>query len=448
MLTRRQLMGAGLGLALLGRARAAADLRLRGPVFTPLSPEYDSLCHWFNPELHFHPKVVAFPVDEQDVATALEWAQGHGQPVSVRCGGHSYVGLSGGPGLLIDVSRLKQFEVSPDGVAVGAGWKLGELLVALAERGLMLPLGTCPGVGLSGYLLGGGYGLVSRALGLGCDHVSDATVVTPARGIVQAATEESLLWALKGSGFGQFGVVTSWRLEPVALQSVVLFRRRWSWTQAQRVLDGWLAWGPSADRRVTSYLGLHGGARQGVTVGGLFLGSAEEWKGTGWSLPGAEEEWDKSCAYAEAMQFLGGKSQRASPAFSATSDFLTHPWDPPQQRKLLALLGRCSPQVTLDAYGGAIEEGSGAFIHRHGSLASVQAICYGNKSQPRTVTHDWVRRYRQEMGPSFSGRAYQNYAELDRPHWRQVYFGKDIERLTQLKKVYDPAGRLHHPLSF
>ncbi|MBX3170730.1 MAG: FAD-binding oxidoreductase [Candidatus Eremiobacteraeota bacterium] len=446
---RRDFLLAGAGWALLGRARASQALKIRGPLVSPDSPEYETLCQWFNPEVQWRPEAFAFPLDEEEVAACLSWAAQNGKSVAVRCGGHSYVGLSGGTGLVLDVSRLVDLQLDEQ-LNLGAGWKLGPLMSALAERQRMLPLGTCPGVGLSGYLLGGGYGLVSRALGLGCDRVLDATLVTPALGLVQATTQDSLLWALKGSGFGQFGVVTRWRLRPEALRPVVLFRRYWPWAQAQAVLERWLEWAPRADARITSYLSLVGGREPQVSVGGLFLGDGPEWKSLRWGPPGALQEWDRSCPYLDAMQFLAGRSQNRSPAFAATSDFLSRPLAPAAQGKLLKLLvttAPCSPQVTFDAYGGNLGSGDGAFVHR-ASLACVQAICYRNRNQPPGVNHDWLKRYRAELAGHYSGRAYQNYCELGRSDWKTAYFGEDWPRLVALKERFDPQGILQHPLSF
>ena len=169
-----------------------------------------------------------------------------------------------------------------------------------------------------------------------------------------------------------------------------------------------------------------------------------------WGPTGTSQEWDKSAPYLDAMEFLAGHSKNRSPAFAATSDYLSKPLALPAQRKLLKLLTvqtPCSPQVTFDAYGGAIAQGEGAFVHR-ASLACIQAICYRNRSQSSSVNHDWLRSYRQEMGSFYSGGAYQNYCESDRPDWKTAYFGADWPRLIELKKRFDPNRILSHRLSF
>src|SRR5687768_9699932 len=56
-------------------------------------------------------------------------------------------------------------------------FRLFELYAYLAPLGRFFPGGTCPSVGLSGFILGGGYGWFSRALGMGSDNVVELEVV-------------------------------------------------------------------------------------------------------------------------------------------------------------------------------------------------------------------------------------------------------------------------------
>jgi hypothetical protein len=81
----------------------------------------------------------------------------------------------------------------------------------------MFPSGTCPTVGVSGFTLGGGYGFFSRKFSVNSDNIISAEVVHVdadghvAVSNVTAATDPDFMWALKGGGNNNFGVVT--RLE-------------------------------------------------------------------------------------------------------------------------------------------------------------------------------------------------------------------------------------------
>jgi FAD/FMN-containing dehydrogenase len=90
---------------------------------------------------------------------------------------------------------------------------------ALAARGVTIPAGSCPSVGIAGHALGGGMGLAARQFGLTADNLLSAQIVT-AGGRLRTASSHStpdLCWALRGGGGGNFGVVTSltFRVHPV-----------------------------------------------------------------------------------------------------------------------------------------------------------------------------------------------------------------------------------------
>ena len=67
--------------------------------------------------------------------------------------------------------------VSAGVVTVGAGVTTGEALDAMLPYGVTLPTGTHRDVCMAGLTLGGGYGLLARALGLLCDSLVSITWV-------------------------------------------------------------------------------------------------------------------------------------------------------------------------------------------------------------------------------------------------------------------------------
>jgi FAD/FMN-containing dehydrogenase len=137
--------------------------------------------------------------------------------IAVRSGGHSWAGnhVRDG-GMLLDVSRLDDVRVDARAMraTVGPGRAGHELAAMLARERLFFPSGHCRGVGVGGYLLQGGFGWHSRALGPACMSVEAIDVVTGVGEIVHASARENseLYWAARGAGPGFFGVVTRFHL--------------------------------------------------------------------------------------------------------------------------------------------------------------------------------------------------------------------------------------------
>lgn len=154
---------------------------------------------------------------ERDVVWAVRAAAREDRRVGVRSGGHSWYGngLRNG-GWLVDLSRLTAVSVNPAAMTAVAGPGVtGRALdAALIEHGLFFPVGHCGSVGLGGFVLGGGYGWNSRALGPACLSLRAVDVVLADGEVVHADSHHhpELLWAARGSGPGFFGVVTRFHL--------------------------------------------------------------------------------------------------------------------------------------------------------------------------------------------------------------------------------------------
>ncbi len=153
----------------------------------------------------------------EDVIAAVKLANREGHTIGVASGGHSWSGnhVRDG-GMLLDVSRLR--DISIDRAALraraGPGTPGNHLAAQLARRRLFFPSGHCPGVGIGGYLLQGGFGWHGRALGPACQSVLALEIVTADGELVTASATENadLYWAARGSGPGFFGVVTAFHL--------------------------------------------------------------------------------------------------------------------------------------------------------------------------------------------------------------------------------------------
>lgn len=113
--------------------------------------------------------------------SAVRDALRDGRRITVRSGGHCYEGfVSDNPGgVIIDVSGMRRVLATADGLLGLEGgctnWDVYERLYK--ARGVTIPGGSCYSVGLGGYIVGGGYGLMSREFGLTVDYLAAVDVI-------------------------------------------------------------------------------------------------------------------------------------------------------------------------------------------------------------------------------------------------------------------------------
>jgi FAD/FMN-containing dehydrogenase len=187
---------------------------LTGLVVDRCSPLYNEARMDFNSRFSLCPRYIVFAQDVHDVQTAILWARRHNLPLRARSGRHSYEAYSlVNGGLVIDVSPLNKviLDRKKGRATIGAGANLTTVYTELWNQGkVTIPGGSCGGVGIAGLTLGGGFGLISRLLGLTCDALVSLEMVDANGRIIHASPNENadLFWASCGGGGGNFGVVT------------------------------------------------------------------------------------------------------------------------------------------------------------------------------------------------------------------------------------------------
>ena len=216
-----------------------------------------------------------------DVQNAVRWARQQGIPLRARSGGHSYEGWSVvDGGLVIDVGGLTDIAVDTarGEAVVGAGVRLRDLYRRLADYGVAIPAGTCPGVGIAGLTLGGGIGFLSRQYGLTCDNLLAVELVGAQGDVLRASEEENpdLFWALRGGGGGNFGIATAFTFRVHRIGEVAVFEMTWPWDDVAEVLDAWQRWAPFADDRLTVGFAVPDPGAGVVIASGQFTGSRTE----------------------------------------------------------------------------------------------------------------------------------------------------------------------------
>ncbi|GAB3860077.1 FAD-binding oxidoreductase [Nocardioides maradonensis] len=447
-----------------------AQLRrhLTGTLARPGDPSYDRVRLLQNSRYDAErPLAVLSARTPRDVATGLTFAQDHAIPVAIRSGGHSYPGWSGGGrprALVIDVRPMAAVTWAGTTATIGAGAALAHGYAQVASRGRAIPGGSCATVGIGGLALGGGVGVLTRALGLTCDAVRSMTVVTADghRRTASADVEPDLFWALRGGGGGHLGVVTSFDVATSAAPTVTSFYLAWPWARADEVVDAWQGWAPTADRRLWSTLKLLGGAThpQGPTVfvSGTWTGASTQLDGRLAPflrhLPAPSARSVHVRSFGDAMAAYGG-SGGAREAFAATSHVAYDALDATGIADLTSAVEAVSSTglkevgASIDALGGVAGEpapGDTAFVHR-AALATVQYTATFPPGTPTTADAA-VHRLRSTMAPHWGDHAYVNYADASIRDYRSAYFGANAARLAQVRATYDPHHFFTQPQDF
>ena len=202
-------------------ALTALRENVRGTVTTAEDAEYDEARRVYNAMIDRRPAVIVRPANTGDVMTAVRFAAENDLTVAVRGGSHSVPGFgTADDALVVDLSSMRGVRVDPltqtARVEGGATW--GDLNAAGYPFGLATTGGIISTTGVGGLTLGGGIGHLARGLGLSCDNLLAADVVTADGSFHVASDKEDadLFWAIRGGG-GNFGVVTSFefRMSPV-----------------------------------------------------------------------------------------------------------------------------------------------------------------------------------------------------------------------------------------
>ncbi|GAB3606520.1 FAD-binding oxidoreductase [Conyzicola nivalis] len=228
------------------------------------------------------PAIVVQPVDENEVAAAVDFARDNRFTLSVRGGGHSGGGYgTNDGGVVIDLSLLAAIDVLNDGIVrVGGGATWGAVAAALRDHDLAISSGDTSTVGVGGLTLGGGFGWMVREHGLALDQLVEARVVLADGDVVTANETDNadLFWALRGGG-GNFGIVTSFTFRAHHLDGVVAGAIQFEPDDLATLLRGWRDVMREAPERLNttflwmpSFPGMQGGPQ--ITV--CFAGSDDE----------------------------------------------------------------------------------------------------------------------------------------------------------------------------
>jgi FAD/FMN-containing dehydrogenase len=307
-------------------------------------------------------------------------------------------------------------------------------------------------VGLAGATLGGGLGFLTRNYGMACDNLIAAEIVVPAGPdgaeaiMVDEHENSDLLWALRGAGNGNFGIVTAFTYKMHPLTEVVFLQAKWSgYDDLRGVFAAWQQLARTTDRRLSSALEHSRDGPELLAV--LQSGSPNE--ATELLAPvlsvGKPDVSVKIGSWVDtfaALQPPPDSLVAQAKNWKFQSQFITEPY-PAEAIDLIAKFAAEAPSAASDYFcsslGGAVTDpppGGSAFIHRDALFyAEPGAGWNGDELTPRALA--WVDEFAEALRPYVNG-AYVNVPNADVAGWEAAYWGDHYPRLREVKAKYDP----------
>ena len=376
----------------------ATTTRLTGEVVRAADPGYEVARIGWNRLYSRYPEAVVFCADTQDVVNAVTWAREEGVALRARSGRHNIEGWS-----------------SLDG----------------------------------GVVLGGGFGLLTRSLGLACDNLLAAEIVVadgPRSAKVIEVSEHcnaDLLWACRGGGGNNFGIATSYTLKLNELSHVEFVIARWTGhDHLGELLRAWQRDAPVADERLTSALEvdstaielsavLHGGSRQELDEqlrSLLAIGKPD--------LTYMNDAWPSIYQHVDRAPDL--------PFWKFYSQFVTSPFlDQAIDLIVHYMANTPSPPSNFfcSSFGGAVRQappGGSAFPHRDALFYCEPGAAWDDPAL-HSKALGWAAEFWRALRP-FGDGAYVNVPNAPASDWEHEYYGSNVERLRQVKATYDPQN--------
>lgn len=449
--------------------------RISGRVLRPGDAGFAELAPVANRAYPTLPEGILVPANESDVAAGVLWVQEHSLPIAARCGGHSYAGYSTTRGLLVHLADMKRGTVDVDRriATVQAGMQNRDVFAALRDTGLKVPFGRCPEVGVSGYLLGGGIGLHSRRLGMGCDSLLGTRVVTSAGEVLVAdeSSDPELYWSCRGGAGGNVGLNTEFTVRLHAAPDVTVYDLKWTGRRAEELLLALQALLADAElgRDLEMQFGVRSGgrtaldARRNVSVyaQGQFYGSEARLRAILQPLLAVDEPTFSHFAelgWARALEYfilMGGTTPYLTTSVVAVREI----GDADAYRIVEQVrdwpgsgASGTGVSVSMFALGGAEDDlapDATAYVHR-GAKFIMSATTYWSKDDSPLTTllgRVWIDGFRGEMAARLGEGAFVNFPGPTMSRWWEAYYGSNYDRLVRAKEKYDPVNLFRYPQS-
>jgi FAD/FMN-containing dehydrogenase len=433
-----------------------------------------------NNRISRYPIIIVSVNTTEHISSSLKCARLHNiTQVIPRSGGHSYEAYSTCNGcFVIDLRYMDHLHVDSSTKLITAepGILLGHMNYRLwTDYNIVIPSGSCPYVGLGGYVLGGGYGFLSRKYGLLADSVIEFKMVDYKGDIIIAneTSNKDLFWANRGGGGGQFGIVTEVKIQgyDLGVEEVIHFAIYYDINYFKEAVF-WLEKNALTAPRELGFELVVAAYDQLVELKGYYVGHEAEL-----------EHWMRSsqirkCApilketrsYFDYITYLLHAGFLPYNTAILKERFPVSPKSPfkhvsaiskrPVSIKMLSEIEQKLQELPWEyiekvgsgvflifaPYGGKISDLNDtdtAFPHRKGVRFMMQLGFYWAEGFQTKNNIDsvlkWQREAKDIVMKDLEG-AFLNYADSGLKHHLTDYYGVNVPRLKKVKSAYDPQN--------
>ena len=437
---------------------------LRDIAVTPEQPDlYKEAIKIYNPAYSYeNPAFVALPKNVEDVKRCLQIATKTSTPVAIKSGGHCFAGYSttDSKGFVISLKNVNQVQLKGNMVTVQAGACWGDVYSALDDTSYVAVGGCVPAVGIGGYILGGGYSMLSRAYGgLACDKAMSFSMVTAdGNQLVKASADENqdLFWALKGGGGGNFGVLIDVTLEVCPRPNQFIWSRLIYGTtdESEQGLDAVGRNLNNFPKELNLDFALHGYfGKKTLTMDAVYSDIHEDKVQESLEMlhPPTETQPQTFTSYlqfsTEYSKRHGFVHQEVEPIY--VKGVMIDSLPPPLAKYFTHINIPSECLLEFVHMGGDIAQHSAtstAFPFRSAQYSFYTYGRFHDTTQREEVTKFATSTYNAVKHSGCALGSYVNYMDRDLKNWGENFYGVNYPRLCEIKKKWNPIG--HGSLHF
>lgn len=434
--------------------------KISGRIITKKHSEYKYSTLSWNRAIEKFPLAIIYCSSIEDVIASIKFVSENNLEFRIRSGCHHYEGFSTGNNLIvIDVSEMNKIFLNKENdiVEIEAGTRNRELYEAACSNGYAFPGGGCPTVGAVAFTLGGGWGYSARFLGLGSDSLLEATLVNYEGKLIKAnATKNSdLFWALKGAGAGNFGVVVSMKFKlNHKIEMGTLVNLEFTNLNISDMTEIFLTWQnnfKNSDCRLNCKTAFFNSEEKGlgVKITGIFYGTIKEASESLNSFLTLKHNLKEELSYISILE-INRAIQDAHPDFESyksTGRFVTRDYSKEEILNLLSILetkakGSIYTALSLYGMGGNIKNtkaDTASFYYRDAdAIMGLQSVwedkCFAEENK------NWVvNKFSTYTKPITAG-SFVAFPIKELENYNREYYGENLNRLKEIKKIYDPKN--------